>query len=502
MYPTIKKNVSSFLFLAFTFIFPLAAHAKHTATPIKHLIIIFQENRTFDHYFGTYPFAQNNPGESPFFPRKSTPSVNGLSPAYFLHNQNLAQSFRLSPLVAVTNISDPGHTYTVLQQACDSGLMDQFVQTTGAVCQPPEIVMGYFDGNTVTALWNYAQFFSLNDNFHATNIGGSTAGALNLISGQTHGAFPDSLPNAPVPAIVQGTLINDIDPTFDKCSNPMNAQLFGINIGHLLNAKEVTWGWFQGGFADCTAVHIGPGGQVVKDYIAHHNPFQYYLSTSNPQHLPPSSPKMVGKTDQANHIYDLDDFWEAAEIGVVPAVSFFKAPAYQDGHAGYSDPLLEQQFLVSTINRLQKLPQWKDMAIIVAYDDPGGWYDHEMPPIINQSQIPNDALVGPGSAGSSPPFGGYQGRPGYGQRLPFLLISPWAKENYVDHALIDQTSILRFIEDNWNLGRIGNFSFDVFAGSLLNMFDFNKRPKKRRLILNPDTGEILYLPKLVKRDVE
>src|SRR4029077_2683299 len=129
-------------------------------------------------------------------------------------------------------------------------------------------------------------------------------------------------------------------------------------IGDLLNAKNVTWGWFQGGFADCTQSHANMAGVVSNDYIPHHEPFQYYASTANPQHLPPSTPSMIGKTDQANHQYDLTAFHTAVHDHNLPAVSFLKAPAYQDGHAGYSDPLDEQTFVVDEINRLQRSPQW------------------------------------------------------------------------------------------------------------------------------------------------
>ena len=83
------------------------------------------------------------------------------------------------------------------------------------------------------------------------------------------------------------------------------------------------------------------------DYVPHHNPFQYFASTANPQHLPPTSVAMVGKTDQAKHLYDLTWFWEAARAGNLPAVSFLKAPAYQNGHPGNSNPLDEQEFLVA-----------------------------------------------------------------------------------------------------------------------------------------------------------
>jgi Phosphoesterase family len=141
-----------------------------------------------------------------------------------------------------------------------------------------------------------------------------------------------------------------------------------------------------------------PGG-ASKDYIPHHEPFQYFPSTANPQHLAPTSISKIGRTDQANHQYDLADFWAGADTGNLPAVSFLKAAAYQDGHAGYSDPLDEQHFLVQTINRLEKLPNWKSTAVVIAYDDSDGWYDHQMGPIVSHSSDPaNDALAGAGRA--------------------------------------------------------------------------------------------------------
>jgi phospholipase C len=103
-------------------------------------------------------------------------------------------------------------------------------------------------------------------------------------------------------------------------------------------------------------MHDNGYGVKTHDYYANVEPFQYYKSTANPHHLPPTSVTMIGKTDQANHQYDLSDFW-AAEVGNLPAASFLKAPSYQQGHAGYSGPLLEQSFLVDTINKIQKLPE-------------------------------------------------------------------------------------------------------------------------------------------------
>jgi len=128
--------------------------------------------------------------------------------------------------------------------------------------------------------------------------------------------------------------------------------------------------------------------------VPHHNPFQYFATTANPLHLPPTSVAMVGKTDQAKHLYDITWFWKAAQAGHLPAVSFLKAPAYQNGHPGNSDPLDEQVFLVNTINRLQQLPEWRSMAVILAADDSDGWYDHVMPPIMNRSNTPLDFRCG------------------------------------------------------------------------------------------------------------
>jgi phospholipase C len=457
--------------------------SNNTAYPISHVVVIFQENVSFDHYFATYPFAKNPAGEPPFHAKEGTPSVNGLHDALLTNNPNTLQPQRIDRSNAVT--ADQGHGYMAEQQAFDSGLMDKFVQFTGTPeGGAPSLVMDYFDGNTVTALWNYAQNFALSDNSYGTVFGPSTPGALNLISGNTHGTTDSTS------GTVDGTVIGDPDPKGDVASGTSVVQMSGQNIGDLLNSKQITWGWFEGGFDNPNATHIGANGSPTKDYIPHHQPFQYYPQTANPNHLPPTSVAMIGKTDQANHQYDITRFWDALYAHNLPAVSFLKAPAYQDGHAGYSDPLFEQQFLVTTINRLMQSPEWNHITIIIAYDDSDGWYDHVMSPIVNQSQTKYDALTGPNSAGTNSPLGGIQGRAGYGPRLPLLVISPFAKKNFVDHTITDQSSILRFIEDNWKLGRIGKSSFDALAGSLVNMFDFDHRnDRDSRLFLDANTGE-------------
>ena len=511
--------------------------------PIQHVVVIFQENVSFDHYFATYPHAANSDG-SAFTAKAATPLVNGLFPGGLLdHNPNSAQPFRLSALQAAT--CDQDHGYTDEQRSFHAGAMDRFPETVG-VGGPPcldyghgaGLVMGYYDGNTVTALWNYAQNFAMSDNSYSTTFGPSTPGALNLIAGQTHGAMlaPDGLgrlgsPSGNVTALDAsgvGSVVGDPrpSPAFDNCTLPSPAPpaaartyitMAGRNIGDLLNEHQVTWGWFQGGFKPaappspplsntpgagpvvCGSTHAGvPGTGPSYDYIPHHEPFQYYRQTSNPQHLPPSSTAMIGRTDQANHQYDLEDFWKSLDAGHLPAVSYLKAAAYQDGHAGYSSPLDEQTFLVTTINRLMESREWEHMAIVVLYDDSDGWYDHQMGPIVMQSNAPNpvsgapdDGLFGTGASANcgTPAAGSFNGRCGYGPRQPLLLISPWARRNHVDHRLTDQSSVLRFIEDNWHLGRLGNQSADAIAGSLNGLFDFNEHHARApELLLNSITG--------------
>ncbi|MEX3951386.1 phospholipase C [Paraburkholderia sp. EG287B] len=510
----------------------------HTATPIRHLVVIYSENVSFDHYFATYPYAANPSDEPPFNARPGTPKVNGLSHTLLYRNPNAANPangagasnpFRIDRTQPVT--ADQRHAYAAEQQAYDNGAVDLFPRYTGngtndGIAEKPGEVMGYYDGNTVTALWNYAQRFAMSDNAWTSTYGPSTPGALEVVSGQTNGVKPvrtTKQPSAPGSYYVndgQGgfTLIDDVDPAFDQCSSQRDTVLMtGRNIGDLLNARNISWGGFMGGFNLETVNSNGTTGcrrstlsavvgAATADYIPHHNWFQYYASTSNPKHLRPSSIEAIGHTlerdgrtpDPANHQYDCDDFFAAVSAGNFPAVSFLKAPAYQDGHAGYSDPLDEQVFITQVVNFLERQPDWTSTAIVVTWDDSDGWYDHAYAsPTSASYDSVADRLNGQGKCGTGPAQDGLNGKPvngrcGPGARIPFLVISPWAKENYVDHTLIDQSSIVRFIEDNWLDGeRIGGGSFDSKAGSIMGMFDFSRDGEalsQRRLFLDPQTG--------------
>jgi phospholipase C len=508
-----------------------------TSTPIKHLVVLFDENESFDHYFGTYPFAANTDGTK-FVAKPGTPTVNGLYSKIkksgpvgplLTSNPNQYNPQRLTNSEALT--SDQNHGYLPEQQAVDGGKMDMFVQKTesatpSAGCAPefcpPGIVMDYFDGNTVTGLWNYAQNYAMSDNNWDTTFGPSTPGALNVISGDTGGAKALTPVWSPTPsqpatssAINDGAMNGDVDPYFDTCSDTNHTttgalgELTGQNIGDLLNTQHVTWGWFQGGFgptstnsggAVCGATSNNIAGVSDAEYSAHHNPFEYYASTANPNHLAPTSLKEIGYTDQANHQYDLSYFNDALDGkggAQLPSVSYLKAPEAEDAHPGYSDPIDEQKFLVNTINSVEKSKYWASTAIVVTYDDSDGWYDHVAPKIVNGSNdATQDAAICTSAAVA---IGSTNDRCGYSQRLPLVVISPYTRQNYVSSNLTNTASVVKFIEQNWLHGKSIPGSFDASSGSLDGrggVLDFNIRPHFSPVILNPATGAVVKGGKL------
>jgi phospholipase C len=509
-----------------------------TTTPIKHLVVLFMENRSYDHYFGTYPIAMNLAGEPVFTAAPNTPPSNNYiaTPSLLTQNPNFlnvtgngtgaVNPFRFAPAQAWT--TSQNHAYMPEQNAYNKGAMNLFPSQVGTSGPPPNtpvqattkgITMGYYDGNTATAWWNYAQHFSMSDNFYDTNFGPSTVGALNVISGQTNGVTQRT--NGTSGLVDDGngsfSVIGDPDPFADVCSTTTGTtvRMAGQNIGDLLNTINAPWGWFQGGFdltqtnpngttgcnRSSTSPIINNNANIVKDYVPHHAPFQYYASTANPTHKRPISPLMIGKTADtvANHNYDIKDFYTAILTNNFPAVSYLKAPAIQNDHASNSDTLDAQTFIVQVINFLQSRPEWATTAVIITYDDSDGWYDHVQGPIVNTSTTNQDSLTGTNQCGTGitlpGPLSGatpVQGRCAFGPRLPFQLISPWSRVNYISHAVTDQSSVVRFIEDNWLGGlRIGQGSLDASAGTINDMFDFTGTIRAPKLVLDATTGTVL-----------
>jgi phospholipase C len=610
-----------------------------TRTPIKHVVVIFQENVSFDHYFGTYPNAANTDGQT-FHAAPGTPAVDGLPaatdsslPPSLQHLTNLLVNNpnkdsmdhtvlpqRLNSSVAGQLTCDQDHNYSDEQFAFDGGLMDQFVtgvgngsgnSPEGVPCSASQ-VMDYYDGNVVTGLWNYAQQYAMSDNSYGTTFGPSSPGAISVAAGDTgnvdmtHTANSPSVstataPNADLTANGNGgySLTSDAQPYYDDCSTRDAVALQGKNIGDELNKQGLSWGWFQGGFrptetysaaltatshtgqptstfiADefktagfqnnvphssnqglCDAVHpvgVALGGTGTgttswgfkDDYIPHHEPFQYYASTANPHHLTIPTDAAGNDTlaglatigrdtqsyvggapqfDTPNHNYDSSDFDQlvaaitAGQLppSALPAVSYLKAPGYQDGHGAYSDPADEQQFIAREINALMQSPDWHNTVVIVNYDDSDGWYDHAYSGVTNPSTSVAENLTATtahgtatsGHCGPDPapaaqtPLGGEQGRCGFGPRLPMLVISPYAAHNAVDHNLSDQASVVNFVEYNWGLPGISGSADQVLSNrdeaagipfDLAGMFSFDGH-RNHRLILDPNTGQPVATP--------
>lgn len=414
---------------------PAAPAAPAAKTSIKHLVVIFQENHSFDGYFATYPKALNPPGQPAFRVRPGTHSVNGLTPTLIERNPNAAKPFRIDRLQSYT--CDQDHEYSSELKARNGGLMDQFVRFDA---QPPfndrqfcaktpagqwYTVMGYFDGNTVTAYWTYAQYFAMSDNHFATMAGQSTRGALNLTSGDSYGVLcapPTSVYGAvpecggPVSSTARpaktngviGTFTDDTDPYWDVRSQGPTAALTGRNIGDLLTTAGVTWGWFQGGF------ELDASGKCSSSTRWRRSIAQRESTRARTSSPSPTTCRITTRSS----------------ISPRPPT-----------------------------RKTCRRPRWR-------------WWARPT----RRSTCTTPSGSGKPRARAIRP------------RLPLLVISPYAKENYVSAALTDQTSILRFIEVNWLDGeRISDISFDRIAGMLDDLFDFT-RPVVRRVFLNPATG--------------
>ena len=436
--------------------------------------------------------------------------------------------------------------------------------------------MNYYDGNTVTGLWNYAQQFAMSDNSFGTTFGPSSPGAINLVAGDTgnvgktiNGAdtngdtVADGKGGLSLISRRAALLRRLLDPRRGHHERPERrrpAQRRRLSAGAGSRAASgrrrrsrprrggaqptstFTPDQFKGKFAVapasdqglCNAVH--PVGAAIGGTGGHDRRWRRTTATRTTTSRTTSRSSTtrrprtrttcrrrrwpsigtdtqtttggVPQFDTANHQYDTSDFDSlvgAIAHGYVspdhlPAVSFLKAPGYQDGHAGYSDPLDEQQFVANEINALEHTPDWSSTAVVISYDDSDGWYDHVYSGVHNASNtsavatrpaagLPDRHGASAATPPTHPPLAGENGRCGYGPRLPLLVISPWAKTNYVDHTLTDQSSILKFVEDNWKLPQIAG-SFAAIAGSLEQPVRLQgPQARQQALFLDPTTGQ-------------
>jgi phospholipase C len=356
-----------------------------TAAPrLDHVIVVVLQNNSFDHLFGTYPAPPGN-------------TVEGISPTGLGYQQVDQNGNTVTPF-ALGNTLPPDlpEGYAAYTSVWDSGKMDKFAYYNG------DVAMGHYDSTTagISTLWDYANQFALADHYFQSSWGEAPTNQLYMV------AAADNDRNF------------SVNPFYPPCQVPDSSVMAYTfpNLADQFASKQISWGMYQQGYGDCAS------DQPL------HNAFQYFTSTN-------ASPNMQ----------DYSQFSVALQNGTLPALSFVIPNATNDMHPGYFNPIsVGTQFLDTLIKQVQSSAIWSSSAIIITFDDGGGWYDHVAPP-----QIDNQGL---------------------GFRVPTLVISPFAKKGYVSHVVMDHVSILKLIQWNWNLASLN--SRNAASGDMLDLFQF------------------------------
>ena len=428
---------------------------------IQHVIVIYQENWSFDALYGHFPgangiahaqssFRQVDLDGKPYH-RMPQPwgsnSFDSRFPAGMpVVPYNLAKYIRPNE-----KTGDLVHRFYTEQQQIDGGKMDKFM----AWSDNPGLVMSGFDATNLPE-GKLAQQFVLADNFFHAAFGGSFLNHMYLICAAAP-RFPDAPAGMIAKLDADGVPTPDVRPghssSGDGAVTPDGYVVntaYSVNmphpggvpadklvpnqtmptIGDRLSEKGISWAWYSGGWDDAMAGHADPLFQY------HHQPFAYFANYAD------------GTAAKAEHLKDEKDFIAAVKQGELPAVSFVKPLGPDNEHPGYAALQRGQQHVADLVAAVRHSPLWKDTAIIITYDEHGGRWDHVAPPKVDR--------WGPGS------------------RVPAIIISPFAKRHFVDHTQYDTTSILRFIESRWDLKPLT--TRDAQANNLLNAFDFSQQP--------------------------
>jgi len=417
---------------------------------VNHVVVIYMENHSFDNLYGSFAGANGLSNATP----ANTIQVDGTGKVYTVlpadptttaFPTNLPNTYfnidQYVPNNVMTN--DVTHRYYQEQLQIDGGKMDKyaFYNIPGSSAG---LSQGYYKTSALPLL-AMAQKYTLCDNFFHSAFGGSFLNHQWLIAS----ASP-TFPNAPAsivanPALdASGNIVSDNYVTPDgyvvntsySVNTPHPAGVAAADlvpnqtnptIGDRLSAKNVSWAWYSGGWDNALAGNPDPNFQF------HHQPFIYYKNFAD------------GTQAKADHLKDETVFIAAAKAGTLPAVSFVKPLGTYNEHPGYSDVSLGETHAVELINDVLNGPNGKDAVIIVTYDENGGFWDHVAPPVI-------DTKWGPGT------------------RVPAIIISPFAKQGYVDHTQYETVSILSFIEKRWGLAPLA--TRDKNATPLTNAFNF------------------------------
>lgn len=448
---------------------------------IDTVVVIYAENRSFDNLYGRFPGAdglQHVPASRYAQRDRNGTVLNQLPPIWDgLTAKGVTPAITQAQTEHLPNrpfaIDDPKgfgvpldvvhrdlwHRFYQEQMQIDGGKNDKFV----AWADSGAMVMGHYNGGAKLPLWRIARQYVLADNFFQGGFGGSFLNHFELVCACAP-VYPhaDSSPAKPSIAAVEAdgiTLkladnspkssidgipkfvsdgnitpdfyaVNTMQPPYQPSANkpapegdpaladpskpntlpPQSMQ----NIGDLLSAKTVSWAWYAGAWQ---ATLDGKNGDPAPNFQYHHQPFNYFAD------MAPGTPA------RAEHIRDGGlggvEFIKAIDAGSLPQVTFYKPQGNLNEHGGYTDVLSGDEHIADVIAHLQKSPQWAHMLIVVTYDENGGFWDHVAPPKAD--------------------------RWGPGNRVPTIIVSPFAKKGFVDHAQYDTTSILRFITRRWSL---------------------------------------------------
>jgi len=444
-----------FYMLALLILPTVSLHAETASSSldkINHIIVIYQENWSFDGLYGSFPGANGiaNAGEKTiqvdkdgkpfaFLPRPLDTSTKPAIPDQRFPEKMQAKPYNLTGYVpSDQNSGDLMHRFYQNQLQINGGRMDKFA----AWSDNPGLVMSYYDASDMPE-GRLAKQFTLADNFFQAAFGGSFLNHFWMVC-----ACTPSWADAPLSMVVQldnsGVIAKDGSVTLDgfvvntaySLNQPHPDTVENTcklvppqtmpTIGDRLSEKNISWVWYSGGWDDALA------GKPAKDFQFHHQPFAYFATYSD------------GTLAKAAHLKDEEDFLNDIKAGLLPSVAFIKPIGSYNEHPGYATLLAGQQHTADLVKAIQDSTYWRDTVIIITYDEYGGRWDHVAPP--------KGDRWGPGA------------------RVPAIIISPYAKRGYVDHTQYDTTSILKFIEQRWNLKPLG--ARDAAANDLSNALDF------------------------------
>jgi phospholipase C len=426
---------------------------KTTINNVNHVVVIYMENHSFDNLYGSFAGANGlqNATASNYTQVDGTgnvygtlPNIPGSNGAPSMFPTNLPnQPFNIDQYVA-NDVNPPDVTHRFYQEPhqIDGGKMDKYA-FYNIIGSSAGLSQGYYT-TSLLPLLPMAQKYVLCDNFFHSAFGGSFLNHQWLIA-----AASPTFPNAPAGVIANPALDNNGNIISDNFVTPDGYAVntcYSVNaphpastpaanlvpnqtnptIGDRLSDKGINWAWYSGGWNDAMA------GNPASTFQFHHQPFIYYKNFAD------------GTQAKKDHLKDETDFVAAAQAGTLPAVSFVKPLGLYNEHPGYADVKKSEQHALDLVNDVLNGPNGKDAVIIITYDENGGFWDHVAPPVIDN--------WGPGT------------------RVPALIISPFAKQSYVDHNQYETVSILAFIEKRWGLAPLS--TRDKNADPLSNAFKF------------------------------